>query len=181
MPDIFIRKYPPQKPRLRPDQKIPPQLEQLTETHGVYPVNDAPASWAIITDPPTFEKAKNNKSLYLWIITDTPPEVRCIKEQDSRAVTEKRNCAHHTNLTGGQPACAGGEMWFASPSTIYLNGISGRYPVQDEVQLQEAASVFTRKGYTVGSLGFSKSTGMPRRAVRSKEIKWFSPSTNKAQ
>ena len=128
MPNIFITKYPPREPRLTPNQNTPSQLEQLTEIHGVYIINNAPATWATLTDPPTFENAKNGNSLYLWIITDTPPTVYCIKEHEERALTEERNRACHTNLTGGQPACAGGEMWFSSPNTIYLNGCSGRYP-----------------------------------------------------
>lgn len=181
MPNIFITKYPPREPQLRSYQNTPPQLEQLTETHGVYPVNDAPATWATVTEPPTFEKARDGSSLYLWIITNTPPTVRCIKEHEERALTDERNRACHTNLTGGQPACAGGEMWFSCPDTIYLNGWSGRYPVQSEEQLRDAALVFTRKGYRVGSLGFSQGTGQPRRVVRPEEIEWFPPqiSSNK--
>lgn len=181
MPNIFITKYPPREPRLTPNQNTPSQLEQLTEIHGVYIINNAPATWATLTDPPTFENAKNGNSLYLWIITDTPPTVYCIKEHEERALTEERNRACHTNLTGGQPACAGGEMWFSSPNTIYLNGCSGRYPVQSEEQLRDAALVFTRKGYRVGSLGVSQGTGKPRRVVRPEEIEWYAPqiSSNK--
>lgn len=175
MVEAFIKKYPPRDPILRPTQKTPSQLEELQEIHGVYCVDNAPAVWAVLTTPPTYEKASDKKTRYLWVIIDIPPKVRCINEYDSRAITEERERVHHTNLTGGKKACAGGELWFASPSLIYLNGISGRYPVTDEVQLQEATQVFARKGYRVGSMGFSRGTGMPRKAVRTKEIEWFDP------
>lgn len=175
MAEAFIKKYHPRDPNLRPAQNTPSQLEELKEIHGVCCVGNAPASWATFTTPPTYEKSADDKTRYLWVIIDLPPEVRCINEYDSRALTRERERVHHTNLTGGKKACAGGELWFEDSYTIYLNGISGRYPIQDEVQLQEAAQVFVRKGYRVGSMGFSRGTGMPRKAVRTKEIEWFRP------
>lgn len=181
MAKAFIKKYPPCDPNLRPAQNTPSQLEELQEVHGVCYVDNAPASWARLTTPPTYEKSADEKTRYLWVIMDIPPEVRCINEYDPRALTEDRERVHHTNLTGGKKACAGGELWFECPCTIYLNGISGRYPVKNEVQLHDAAQVFTRKGYRVGSMGFSRGTGRPRRAVRTKEIEWFDPQIEEVQ
>ena len=175
MPELFIKKYPPRKPHLRPSQNTPSQIEKLTEKHGLHGLDEAPASWAALTNPSTYEKSADGHTRYLWVITNVLPQVRCINEHDTRALTEERSRVCHTNLTGGEEACAGGELWFRCPSTLYLNGRSGRYPVTDEEQLHDAAQVFARKGYRVGSMGVSPSTGMPRTAAREKEIEWIEP------
>ena len=60
----------------------------------------------------------------------------------------------HTNLTGGGEAYLGGELWFASASSLYLSGGSGRYPPIDPAQLEEATAVFESFVYEVTSLGW---------------------------
>lgn len=181
MPEIFIKKYPPREADLRFPQNTLPQLEKMAEKHGLHGVDEAPASWAMFSDPPTYEKSAFEHTRYLWVITDVLPQVRCINEYDTRALTKERTRLCHTNLTGGEKACAGGELWFRCPSTLYLNGCSGRYPVIDEAQLCDAAHVFARKGFRVGNMGFSPSTGMPRKAVREQEIAWFEPQAARVQ
>lgn len=60
----------------------------------------------------------------------------------------------HTNLTGGGEAYLGGELWFASASSLYVSGGSGRYRPIDSAQLAEATDVFRSFGYNVTSLGW---------------------------
>ena len=69
----------------------------------------------------------------------------------------------HTNLTGGDKAYLGGEVWFESDTALYISGGSGRYPPQNPDQLDEAVRVFESFGYRVASLGWDEIYGNPRR------------------
>ena len=71
----------------------------------------------------------------------------------------------HTNLTGGGPAYAGGELWFETEESLFVSGGSGRYEPIDAEQLEEAVSVFGAYGYTVTSLGWDISMDKPRRIL----------------
>ena len=130
----------------------------------------------IITSPPVFEKCLEQKSLYLWIIVPNLPRVIYANEKDTRALNSNRKRICHTNLTGGEVASGGGEMWFKDNCTILINGLSGRYPIPNEEALSDAARVFARKGYRTGHMGISKGTGKPRRSAREDDIVWFEPS-----
>ena len=61
---------------------------------------------------------------------------------------------HHTNLTGGNRAYVGGEMWFETDDTLWVSGSSGRYHPISEVQLGDSVKVFEDFGYSVHSLGW---------------------------
>lgn len=178
MAKIFIAKYPPRNPNLTPERNTPSQLEPLSEKHGVHSVEKSPATWAKLTNNTLdYNQIRERKLLYLWVIINTEPYVRCINEYNPLALTKERTRVCHTNLTGGAPACAGGELFFLEQSVLYINGASGRYPVTSNEQLQEVARVFARMGYRVGSVGFSPDTGKPRRCFRASNVEWFGPDT----
>ena len=87
---------------------------------------------------------------YLWIIDDRG--IPYILESPLRSLGEE--IPKHTNLTGGDLAYVGGELWFADGRSIYVSGASGRYPPRDEVHLAAAVAVFTSYEYEVKSLGW---------------------------
>ena len=60
----------------------------------------------------------------------------------------------HTNLTGGENAYLGGELWFSDAQRLFLSGGSGRYPPVDANQLNDAVKVFESYRYGVTSLGW---------------------------
>ncbi len=69
----------------------------------------------------------------------------------------------HTNLTGGNEAYLGGEMWFISETSIYISGGSGRYPPESNEQLEEAGRVFESFNYEVAVLGWDYEVGAAKR------------------
>jgi hypothetical protein len=79
------------------------------------------------------------------------------------------NLPKHTNLTGGQPAYVGGELWFGTEEALFVSGGSRRYQPIDPAQLDEAVRVFCAFGYTVTSLGWDDDRDKPRRFL------WVSP------
>ena len=74
----------------------------------------------------------------------------------------------HTNLTGGQPASCGGELWFEAPyaKRLYVNGCSGRYGPQTAQQLEDAISVFRGLGYEVISFEWDTEANQPAKVLR---------------
>ena len=116
----------------------------------------APASGVKCGAPPLTQHGVSKK--YLWVIdTRGIPYVFEIDIALIGAVPK------HTNLTGGGEAYLGGELWFASESTLYLSGGSGRYPPRDATQLEEATNVFKSFGYDVTSLGWDYQEGKAKR------------------
>ena len=90
---------------------------------------------------------------YIWVIDDEG--IRYVIEQ---SIDGRPNPPKHTNLTGGEEAYVGGELWFSSDTSIYLSGGSGRYPPRNELELEDIVRVFESYGYTVTSLGLNNIT-----------------------
>lgn len=84
-----------------------------------------------------------------------------IKEMPIFALNSQ--CPKHTNLTGGQSAYIGGELWFDTGESLYISGASGRYRPIDEDQLKDAVGVFEAYSYSVTSLGWDGERDRPRR------------------
>lgn len=173
MPSDFIAKYPPVFPQLRPAQQTQEQLELLSDNEGVKQLPIAPVHGVMLTYPATHEKAKQLKSLYLWLICDSQPRVMFANETEPAALEDGRQRICHTNLSGGQPASGGGEFWFENNDKVIINGCSGRYPIRTLEQLIDAAAVFVRLGYETGHGGWDEDLDMPRRLVRENDITWM--------
>ena len=150
--DAFRNRYAPRPPRLDPDQ---PALERrrqillLGAGDGVRFLELAPATDVRVGHPPTRRIPASHT--YLWVI-----DVRGVPYIAERRISAlDGNLPKHTNLTGGSEAYVGGEMWFASPDSIYLSGGSGRYHPVSDAQLEDAVRVFESFGYAVTSLGWN--------------------------
>ena len=151
----FLRRYPPEAPSIPSD--APPQDFQLTPKHGLRILSPAPATDILAGAPPT--SRFNSKCRYLWVIDQRG--IPHIIEECLDILN--KTLPKHTNLTGGGNACMGGEMWFASNSSLYVSGGSGRYPAADSQQLNAAVEVFESLGYKVMSLGWDEVAGFPKR------------------
>lgn len=81
---------------------------------------------------------------YLWIINTDGlfiiPEQTINKDAD-------RGIVCHTNITGGEKAIQGGELWFCSDGTIYINNKSGRYGATTLKERQAILEYFEYVGY----------------------------------
>lgn len=63
---------------------------------------------------------------YLWVIDQTM--IKIVRERTRNVLrTHDPNHVCHTNLTGGQTAHVGGEMFFAEDGRVYINPFSDRY------------------------------------------------------
>jgi hypothetical protein len=65
----------------------------------------------------------------------------------------------HTNLTGGAPAYAAGEVVFTEPSQIVVNGCSGRYPVRTKEAMVAIEIAFRNSDYDVWTTGWDADSG----------------------
>lgn len=127
-----------------------------TDSFGVRMLQSAPAQ-EVEFGAPAREPDESGLNTYIWVIDDSG-----IPYIIERSIGDNP-APKHTNLTGGAEAYVGGEVWFSDNATLFLSGGSGRYPPEDERQLNDAAEVFQNYGYTVTSLGWDETTG---RAVR---------------
>lgn len=106
---------------------------------------------------------------YLWVIAlDSVPFAL---EALPFGANLETKVIKHTNLTGGNLAHCGGELWFLSSSEIVLSGCSGRYGPKTAEELDYAALSFKSCGYSVASLGYDEETGYPS-AILVGQLKW---------
>ena len=93
------------------------------------------------------------RNMYLWVLKDN--QIRMIRE--ATVVECKRGHASHPNLTGGEDAIIGGELWFLKKETgeteVHLNLDSGRYTARDvPSQFPQVQALFECVGYTFKKL-----------------------------
>ena len=146
--------------RLRPPAFIRDHREaiQLGTGDGVRTLESAPATGIRTGHPPTPSLNRESLHRYLWVID--AQGIPYIIELPIQAIG---GSPKHTNLTGGGKAYVGGELWFASPESVYISGGSGRYHPADTHQLDNAVEVFESFGYSVTSLGWDYILGEAKR------------------
>lgn len=92
--------------------------------------------------PETKEEGKYHR--YLWIINDDGLFMQLEATPNPAA---ERKCLCHTNLTAGEKAYQGGELWFHTDGTLYLNYDSGRYGAETKKQRDGVRKYFDEVGY----------------------------------
>ena len=153
----FRDKYPEQPPQVHCE---PLTLVKLNQCHGVTLLQPSPASDVKLGMPPsTMDGSSTNR--YLWVI-----DRQGVPYIIERALSDIDGMPKHTNLTGGETAYLGGELWFKSNSSLFLSGGSGRYPPANADQLIDAVRVFESYGYCVNSLGWDFQNDRAWRRVR---------------
>jgi len=117
---------------------------------------------------PTVARAGYRDGLHLWVIV--PEAVRVLLESAPTVHPPPLSLgvAKHTNLTGGAPACCGGELWLdaVDPQRIYANGGSGRFTAKSPAHLEDAMSVIESLGFNVVSAGWDIENDRPARVFR---------------
>lgn len=135
-------------------------MRPLGPEHGIRLLAPAPATDYLRGSPPLSLKDEGDNR-YLWVIDSRG--VPYIFEAPIDAIGNA--LPKHTNLTGGGEAYLGGEMWFKSDVSLYISGGSGRYPPEDENQLEAVKHVFEAFDYEVVSLGWDHSFGAAARVL----------------
>ena len=154
----FCTRYSPRSPKYCD----PPPEWEIVQLNGTRLLETA----SVIDDirlgrPPQFRNGPS-PNRYLWVIDHRG--IPYILEAPF-PFSGKERLPKHTNITEGDPAYVGGELWFSSNDSIFLSGGSGRYHPIDEQQLKDAVRVFGDYGYQVSSLGWDAESGYAAREL----------------
>jgi len=145
-------------PRLGPDDT----RRFLTDADGVRTMPDC------VPGMPVPHRVGDAEARHLWVILPTAVPVILESAPDIRPPPLALGVAKHTNLTGGEPACCGGEVWRdpIDPKLLHLNGASGRYPARSAEQLEDAVLLMETFGFAVRSAGWSEENDCAERVFR---------------
>lgn len=159
-PEEYATLYPPENPLPRPNDASD-AARRLSDTDGV--VHMPCAAQMKATSRPGYKESK-----HLWVIVPDLVPVILETAPNVQPPPLSLGVAKHTNMTGGDPACCGGEIWSdgANPNLLHVNGGSGRYPAKSPKQLADAVRVFEGFGYSVRSAGWSEENDCPERVFR---------------
>ena len=146
---------------MRPPARAPlndDELKELVGADGVRLLGASPTETTAWNPEP---RRKGDTNCHLWVIDARG--IPYLLEHADVALSLESRVVKHSNLTGGGPACCGGELWFAAPqaSTLYVNGCSGRYAPRSKEHLEAAAAAFRELGYEVVSFGWDEDAGRP--------------------
>jgi hypothetical protein len=84
-------------------------------------------------------------------------------------------CIKHSNLTGGDDAHSGGEIWFINDDRIAVNAQSGRYGAESDREFKMIVDALRHSGYHVASMGFDLDNPSIPNTVFVGEPEWESP------
>ncbi len=144
----------------KPPQKecLPAECILLDETDGVFLILSGNFPDVMVGSPPTTDPERlSNKTRYLWVLTPTATPSVLENVNSTKGVV----VAKHSNLTGGEPAHCGGEVWFAMANKIFLSGSSGRYGPATQAQWVTTVELFRKLGFLVADLGWDEGTNRP--------------------
>ncbi|MBA7532092.1 hypothetical protein ES705_24318 [subsurface metagenome] len=117
-----------------PDAKVlkDGESEYKDFLHAIYPAefNEEPKDVVYVTEKEIEThlnvKGRFKEKCFLWVIDETM--IRIIRENTRNVKrTHDSTCVCHTNLTGGEKAHVGGEMFFADDGRVFINPFSDRY------------------------------------------------------
>jgi hypothetical protein len=146
----------PRPPRLE-SKKYEDELRQMTPSEGLSTVQEYTVEpFAQPTHvPDVTEELKRQAPL--WVVRVE----NCVHapEYSEFGATLGNGCIKHTNLTGGKPAFAGGELIWLGEREVLVNGCSGRYGPLSADEMATAAKAFANAGYRVWSTGYDEGSG----------------------
>lgn len=142
----------------------------VSSHNDVYSLPHAPAGNHLRGTPPTEPRSAGEK-MHIWLVL--PEDVVFSEEAGHSGASTQRKRLSHTNLSGGNPAHCGGELWFRDEGSIWITGGSSRYAPRSDEELHSLAQSFVDSGYSVCSCGWDSDNAMPARFFRGNE-KWLS-------
>lgn len=90
----------------------------------------------------------------LWVVRSA--DVVHAEEECAFGSARSAGKIKHTNLTGGAPAFAGGELVALDGVTLVVSGDSGRYGPRNADEMHHVALAFKESGYAVYSPGYDE-------------------------
>ena len=119
-------------------------LTEIFQTVVYDATEDSLPSNVILADKLSILNGGADDAKYLWIIDENG--LKIIPEQTANPFAG-RKVVCHTNLTGGQLALQGGELWFDAEGHVYLNNKSGRYGATTLKHREAVLDYFQFVGY----------------------------------
>lgn len=113
------------------------------EEHLYNATDDGKPENVVEVNPETIELDPET-GRYLWVITTSGMHL-ILEDTPNPASPRQKVC--HSNITGGQAALQGGELWFGTDEKIYINYRSGRYGALTEDHMQTVVAYFYYAGY----------------------------------
>lgn len=173
----FVAKYPPKPMRIEKTNKD--EIRQMASSDGLQILPEAPAD-VTVTARINIEQLPQSeddwaKNRHLWVV-EGAGNVPFALEVCAWGVALESEKLKHSNLTGGGPACTGGEIWFVDKDSLVINANSGRYGAETETELNDAAEGFARCGYRVASMGFDIDNKRKPNSILIGPPRWIEPS-----
>lgn len=164
----FFRATYPLRPPREGTVRNPDELRQITPEDGLEEFN---LNFGLKAEKSSLPRSTPRQNTYLWVIIEN--SIPAALEAAMVGKSLRTGIIKHTNLTGGDKAHCGGEVWFIEDTTVVLNGSSGRYgpSLFDDNQIIDAGRVFKEQGYRVAVLGMDE-TGHPATLLVG-EPKWL--------
>lgn len=156
----FIRLHPPREPNKPPANED--ELRRLGAEDGVQSLDGRFPCHVNGSVP----ERKGDPGCHLWVFHEEGAPY--VLERAMVIPALESGLVKHTNLTGGGPASAGGEIWFApgDDRLVYVNGCSGRYAPQTPEQMEDLTEVVRGLGYEVESFGWDDDADRPAGVLR---------------
>ena len=157
----YRNKYPSRSPEFLGAN--PDEWKLLGAPDGVQLFSDAPFP-VQKRDLNQSESSTDDSKRCLWVIRT--PDVPFVRECATVSPSLQSGVCKHTNLTGGQDAHCGSEVWLVSEQRLILNGASGRYPPREPLELEEIVRAFIAAGHEAWSMGWDSEVNGPARVLR---------------
>lgn len=138
------------------------EMIQMTDADGLMRLVAGPIREDMSTavpPPPSLADSRDTAGLQLWIVRKD--DVVYAEERCHFGTTLETGRIKHTNLTGGEPAYAGGEFLRQSDQTLIVNGRSGRYGPRSKEEMEAVGRAFRESGYYVWSMGYDTEADLP--------------------
>lgn len=132
----------------------PDQLRQMTTGDGMMELPSPIASRTQFIRHSAIPNSKESakEARHLWVIRPDDFPVALEKcEWGSKLLSKE---IKHSNLTGGNSAHSGGEIWFIGDNQVAVNASSGRYGADSAYEFNLIVEALRRSGYRVASMGF---------------------------
>lgn len=165
--DDYRNMYQIRMPNLQ-NKQYDDEVNDLSNREDFFSLTKSPA-FNIVHGSPRYVHSSSGENMYLWVIKTE--DVTVAMEQGNTGQTTTRNKLAHTNLTGDNPAYAGGEIWYKTNSSVWISGSSSRFQAKDAQELEAIVKAFILSGYSVCSCGWD--TEIDRAARLFREEKWI--------
>jgi hypothetical protein len=148
----YRKKYPAKPMLRRPNNND--ELVRMPQDQGVYELPPPPTTHSQFPRASSLPRSEETapEARHLWVIRTA--DVPVALEACAWGKTLQSKCIKHSNLTGGDDAHSGGEIWFINDDRIAINAQSGRYGAESDGEFNLIVAALRRSGYHVASMGF---------------------------